>query len=182
MVRLVTEDVRGRNKVLEIAAGTGLVTIEVVKVVSELTATDLSPDMLSILSTRLAENNHANVQTEIADVMSLQYSDQTFDAVIAANILHLLPDLPGALRQIRRVLKPDGILCVPTFAHGQSPWTQVVSRAMAVVGFPVVARFDGESFQKVLQENGFEVINERIVPGLLPIVHVTAKPMEGWKE
>jgi ubiquinone/menaquinone biosynthesis C-methylase UbiE len=39
---------------------------------------------------------------------ALRFDDGTFDAVVAANVLHLVPDLPGALAALRRVLKPGG--------------------------------------------------------------------------
>ena len=47
MLAYVSEDLRRRQHVLEVAAGTGLVTLELAPVVGQLTATDLSPDMLS---------------------------------------------------------------------------------------------------------------------------------------
>ena len=41
----------------------------------------------------------------VADVMNLEYPDANFDAVVAANLLHLLPQLPAALQQLPRVLQ-----------------------------------------------------------------------------
>ena len=49
-----------------------------------------------------------------ADVMSLPYEDQSFDAVMAAHVLEHLPDPQRALAEMVRVLKPGGMvfLCV----------------------------------------------------------------------
>lgn len=45
----------------------------------------------------------------------MPYADASFDAVIIVNALHLLPEPEFALREIARVLRPDGILIAPNF-------------------------------------------------------------------
>lgn len=48
----------------------------------------------------------------------IKISDQTFDAVIISNALHIMPDPGLVLKNIRRVFKPNGLLIAPTFSHG----------------------------------------------------------------
>jgi phosphatidylethanolamine/phosphatidyl-N-methylethanolamine N-methyltransferase len=116
MVAMVVEDVRGSARILEVAAGTGLVSVELASVAGELTATDASPAMLDVLRGRLAAEGHPEVKVQTADVLSLSFPDGSFDAVVVANLLHLLPDPAAALAELRRVLRPGGRLCAPTFA------------------------------------------------------------------
>lgn len=57
--------------------------------------------------------NFPNVHTLIGDCQQgLPYDDSSFDRVVAIHVLEHLPNLPGALSEIRRLLKPDGLLSV----------------------------------------------------------------------
>ena len=50
-----------------------------------------------------------NLTFEVADAAALPYADNSFDAVLIANALHVMPDPEAALREIRRVLRPGRI-------------------------------------------------------------------------
>ena len=51
----------------------------------------------------------------MADATALPYADDSFDAVLIANALHVMPEPEKALREIDRVLRPGGILIAPNF-------------------------------------------------------------------
>ncbi|WP_256868042.1 class I SAM-dependent methyltransferase [Candidatus Entotheonella palauensis] len=57
--------------------------------------------------TALRQARHT-FQYEVIDAQAIPYADQTFDAVIANHMLYHVPNRPQALREIHRVLKPDG--------------------------------------------------------------------------
>ncbi|HJN72509.1 MAG TPA: class I SAM-dependent methyltransferase [Myxococcota bacterium] len=90
MAQAVADAVAGSEDVLEIAAGTGLVTAAVVPVVGRHIATDRSPEMLEVLRGRL--DGQANLEVRTADALDLDFEDGTFDAVLVCNLLHLLPE------------------------------------------------------------------------------------------
>lgn len=92
-----------------------------------------------------------------------------------ANLLHLLPDPGRALDEARRVLGSGGLLAVPTFCHGETAVAQVVSRLLGLTGFPVVTRFVGDALHQLIGRHGFEVEEEILFPGLLPIRLVVAR-------
>ena len=171
----MAEDLKGAGRVLEVAAGTGLVTVGLAKVASTVVATDRSAEMLDILRGRIGEAQLTNVEVKPADVMALPFRDGEFDAVVAANVLHLLPSPAGALAEMKRVLRSGGTLCAPTFAHGENLPAHVVSRVLGLVGFPVVTRFGKDRLSKLLEGAGFRVSREVLVPGLLPIRYITAR-------
>jgi ubiquinone/menaquinone biosynthesis C-methylase UbiE len=54
---------------------------------------------------------------EVADAQKLPFADTSFDAVIANHMLYHIPDLPRALGEIRRVLKPSGHFYATTFGY-----------------------------------------------------------------
>jgi len=172
MVELAGEATRGLERVLEVAAGTGLVTTSLAAGAGEVIATDYSAAMVAALERRVREAGVANVRCEQADLYALRFDDGAFDAVVAANVLHLVPDLPGALAALRRVVKPGGQIIVPTFCHDETALSWVVSRALAVTGFPGHRRFTARSLRQAVEEAGVRVTRAEVLPGVIPIGYV----------
>jgi ubiquinone/menaquinone biosynthesis C-methylase UbiE len=172
MLDLVKEAVRGAGRVLEVAAGTGLVTIAVASEVQELIATDYASSMVKRLQSRLSEMGLANVVTQEADIYALKFPDACFDAVVAANVLHLVPHLDGALAALRRVLKPGGLLIAPTFCHDETKLAGLVSRALGLAGFPGHRRFTAASLTAALRQHHLTLTRAETIPGVIPIGYV----------
>lgn len=104
-----------------------------------------------------------------ADIYKLPYEAAEFDAVVAANVLHLVPDLKGAIEALRNVTRPDGSLVIPTFCHDETKVSWLVSRLLAISGFPGYRRFTIQSLRNELEENGLDIIHAELIPGVIPI-------------
>ena len=167
MVELAGEATRGLGRVLEVAAGTGLVTPALAAGAGEVIATDYSDAMVAALEQRVRDAGVANVRCEQADLYALRFDVGAFDAVVAANVLHLVPDLPGALTVLRRVLKPGGKIIVPTFCHDETALSWVISRALAVTGFPGHRRFTAKSLREEVEAAGVRVTRTEVLPGVI---------------
>lgn len=168
MLPLVTEEVRGLGRVLELAAGTGLVTQAIAPVVGELVATDYAEAMVDKLGDRVDELRLANVQTRRLDVYELEPTEQV-DAIVAANVLHLLPDLDGALDAMQGALRPGGRLVVPTYCHDEHWRSRTTSRLLGMVGFPGQRRLRLAELEGLLLDRGLSLRRTELLPGLLPI-------------
>ena len=173
MARVAADTVKGKQDVLEVAAGTGLMTQEIVKAAGHLVATDQSSAMLSVLRHHGEANSNLTIQE--ADATALPFQDRSFDAVVIGNLLHLLPEPRIALREAQRVLRPGGLLIAPTFCHGQGARAAVVSRLMGLAGFPISTRFNGPDLDALVESVGFTVQDARWFPGLLPLRFVVAR-------
>ena len=103
------------DDVLECACGTGLLSGVIAKRCKSLTATDFSAKMLTRARKKYGQYPH--VQFEQADILHLPYPDARFDAVVAANVIHLLDNPHQALRELDRVCKPGGKLIIPTYMN-----------------------------------------------------------------
>ncbi len=96
------------SKLLELGCGPGLLWFsnrERIPASWQITLTDFSAGMLQEAHQRLGEERFVY---EVADAQMLPFADASFDAVIANHMLYHIPDLPRALAEIRRVLKPAG--------------------------------------------------------------------------
>jgi ubiquinone/menaquinone biosynthesis C-methylase UbiE len=171
MLELTGQAVRGAGIVLEVAAGTGLVTPTLAAAAGSVVATDYSAEMIATLESRVRQAGLTNVECERADLYALRFEAASFDTVVAANVLHLVPDLPGALACLKRVLKPGGRLIVPTFCHDETALSWAVSRVLAVTGFPSNRRFTRSSLRLALEGSGLRVGRFEMLPGLIPIAY-----------
>ncbi|MDB4960676.1 MAG: Methyltransferase type 11 [Myxococcales bacterium] len=174
MLERVVEAVEGRSRVLEVAAGTGLVTTAIAPVVRELVATDYAIAMVQELDTRVRAAGLSNVTCEQADIYDLQFEEAGFDAVVAANVLHLVPDLERALASLRRVLRPGGVLVAPTYLHRETLRASVLSRLFALTGFPGQRRFTAQLLRQAVESAGFRVRTVETIPGPFPIGYLDA--------
>lgn len=172
MVALAAEAVRDASHVLEVAAGTGLVTPSLARAAREVVATDYAPAMVAALAARVRESGLTNVRCEQADLYALRFPASSFDAVVATNVLHLVPDLPGALAALRHMLKPGGRLIVPTYCHDETAASWLVSRLLAVTGFPGHRRFTVRSLHASVESAGLRITRSETLPGLIPIGYV----------
>jgi ubiquinone/menaquinone biosynthesis C-methylase UbiE len=120
---------------LEIGAGTGYFTLNLMLAgaLREAVATDISPGMLSTLSGSAADLGLA-IETDVCEASALPFDDGSFDLVFGHAVLHHLPDLPGAFREFRRVLRPGGMIafCGEPSRHGDRISALPKRGAMAV--------------------------------------------------
>ena len=182
VLQLTERAVSGAGDVLEVAAGTGLFTERIAPHVRRLVATDYSTAMVDILAERVRHSGHSNVECKQADVYALEYPAHSFDVVVAANVLHLIPDLVEALACLLRLLRPGGKLVVPTFCHDETVLSRILSRALALTGFPVQRRFTGAKLRSALETTGVQIMRAEMVSGVIPIMYVEATRGLGGNE
>jgi ubiquinone/menaquinone biosynthesis C-methylase UbiE len=97
------------RKALELGCGTGFFSLNLKQagVLDEVNVTDISSGMVEA-ATANARRLGFRIDGRAADAESIPYPDGTFDAVVGHAILHHIPDVEGALREVVRVLKPGG--------------------------------------------------------------------------
>lgn len=102
------------GRILEIGCGPGYLwrdNVDRIPASWDITLSDLSPGMLERARENLKERAF---RFEIIDAQSIPFEAAAFDAVIANHLLYHVPDLPAALAEIRRVLKPSGAAYLAT--------------------------------------------------------------------
>jgi len=107
-----------RGRVLEIGIGTGLNLPYYDKAVSDVTGIDPNPGMLRQLGKKL-DRGRLRADVVRAGGERLPFVSESFDTIVSTHTLCSIPRLPDALREVRRVLKPDGRFLF--FEHGLSP-------------------------------------------------------------
>lgn len=128
------ETVAGRDgwpypSALEIGCGTGffLLNLASAGVLSAGQVTDISPRMVEVTCRNAAALGH-RVEGRVADAESLPYPDASFDLVVGHAVLHHIPDVEAALREVLRVLRPGGRF---VFAGEPSRYGDLIARRLS---------------------------------------------------
>lgn len=94
--------------VLDYGCGTGTTACELASHVKEIHAIDISSRMIEIAKGKAADGNVANVIFLQADIFDERYERESFDAILAFNMLHTVPDPQAVVRRVLELLKPGG--------------------------------------------------------------------------
>ena len=148
--------------VLELACGSGQLSFNLSKYAKNWIGTDFSEQM--ILEARKRGENE-NLTFEVADATSLSFSDGEFNCVVIANALHIMPEPDEAMREIYRVLKPNGILFAPTFLWKEGNQSKFKKGIMSVVGFKMYQEWNKKQFKDFIEEYGFSVVEMNLIHG-----------------
>lgn len=110
----LTELVQGRSdaRVLDLGAGSGHVCFAVAAHVGEAVAFDLSEDMLAIVRNEAVKRGHNNISTQCGTVERLPFGNEQFDFVFTRFSARHWPCLLTALREVRRVIRPKGLVAL----------------------------------------------------------------------
>lgn len=102
---------RSGMRVLDCGCGPGTITIDLAQTVTpgEAVGVDLEPSQVELARTRAAERGATNARFEVGNVYNLPFPNETFDAVFGHTIVMQFRDPVSALREVHRVLKPDGV-------------------------------------------------------------------------
>ena len=168
MYALLRPVVRGKT-VLELAAGTGLIAKNIVSSAAHIEATDASSEMIAEAR---RDNRSAKLHFSVQDMFHLPYAEGSFDAVIVANALHIVPEPEKALSEMRRVLKDDGVLIAPTFTHADN---SLLGRSkaffMKLAGFPLHSKWASSEYLAFLRENGWTVRKSAVLKASFPLTY-----------
>ena len=165
LIRPVVKD----KTVLELAAGTGLIARHIVNAAAHIEATDASLEM--IIEARRG-NCSAKLHFSVQDMFSLPYAGNSFDVVIVSNALHIVPQPEKSLREIKRVLKDDGVLIAPTFTHAENSLRgRIKAYFMRLAGFPLHSRWTSEEYLSFLRQNGWRVRKSAVLKASFPLTY-----------
>jgi len=124
--------VKPGETILEVGIGTGL-NLPLYPPSCRLTGIDLSQEMLDKAVERAQKLAMPNVVLKVMDATSLDFADNEFDKAVATYTISAVPDPVAVLREMRRVVKPDGIIVILNHFRSQRRLTGWVEDLMAPV-------------------------------------------------
>ena len=168
MYELIRPVVKAKT-VLELATGTGLIAKHIVTAATHIEATDASAEMIAEAK---RDNQSVKLHFSVQDMFHLPYTDGSFDVIIVANALHIVPQPEKALQEIKRVLKDDGVLIAPTFTHAGNSFSGMVRAFfMRMAGFPLRSKWTSEEYLRFLRQNGWAVRKSAVLKASFPLTY-----------
>ena len=174
MYRLMADSLTPDMEVLEVATGTGLIAIKIAASVRTVEATDFSSKMIEAAKKKRPPDN---VRFSVADATALHFGDNSFDAAIISNALHIMPRPEDALTEISRVLKPGGKLFAPSYSHGHisaSSWS-LNAKFLKLIGFETYSKWTPEEYIAFIRDSGYTVEKWQVLKAAFPLVYLEAR-------
>src|SRR5262249_3488672 len=100
-------ELRRGMRFLDVAAGSGALSIPAARIGAQVLATDQSSVMLDLLGKR-ARDEGLGIETRVMDGHALEFDDNSFDMAGSQFGVMLFPDMPKGIREMARVVKPSG--------------------------------------------------------------------------
>jgi ubiquinone/menaquinone biosynthesis C-methylase UbiE len=132
------------ERVLELGPGPGTFTVEAARRTEPdgaLVAADIQPKMIADVERKAQAAGLINVETHIASAYELPLDDGSIDRAFLVTVLPEIPDRQRALTELRRVLKPDGVLSITEeFLDPDYPLARTTARWAEKAGFELAER------------------------------------------
>ncbi|MDX1663878.1 MAG: methyltransferase domain-containing protein [Candidatus Promineifilaceae bacterium] len=133
-------DLRPGMRLLDVASGSGALSIPAARMGADVVAVDLSPAMIDHLRERARREGLSNLEARVMDGHALELEDETFDISASQFGVMLFPDLPRGLDEMVRVTKPGGRLLI--VAMGAPPQIEFLTFFLGAMQ-SAVPGFDG---------------------------------------
>ena len=157
------------KEVLEIATGPGLLAKHVAPAAERMVATDYSDGMIAEAKKGECPDN---LTFEVADAVSLPYEDDSFDAVLISNALHVMPEPEKALKEIDRVLRPGGILIAPNFVEHKAGFgSRLWSGILKLAGIKFEHQWSGQEYLDWLESHGWRVTFSKLMAARISLMY-----------
>ncbi len=151
--------------ILEVCVGTAANSILVAARYrqSQIVGIDISAAMLSVARKKIARKRLTNIQVENMSADAMRFADNTFEAVMVSFALHEMEhELREAiLKEISRVLKPDGKLCVIDFARQKDRANRVFMSLWTRIEPPCFPSFLDMDWRSALNAYGLRFESEK---------------------
>ena len=139
-------------RVLDVAAGTGLITAEIVRRHGcRVVALDQSEEMLGRARARLARDPALAARVELVrgEAERLPFADAEFDALTTGYLFRYVDDPAATIRELARVVKPGGAIASLEFFVPPSPPLRALWRVYARYGLPALGRLASREWAEV---------------------------------
>ncbi|MCF4099658.1 class I SAM-dependent methyltransferase [Maritalea mediterranea] len=155
-----------QDQVMDFGCASGEIALDLAPHVKTIEGIDVSSKMIELAQTKASERQFNNVSFLATDLFDPRLEPESYDAIIALNVLHLVRDHIAVLPRLKELLKPGGKLLVETPCLGEACWWQKgLIRAAGAIGLaPYVHIYQAQDPQKELAQCGFTILGSTYAP------------------
>ena len=165
------------DTVLDYACGAGVVTYKIAADVKEVHGIDTSAGMIDLAKERARAREVANVHFARKTIFDEGLRRESYDVILAFNILHLLQDARKAVQRVSELLKPGGLVVSVTPCLGEAG---VLLRTL----LPLISKLGILSYLRTFRisevkdlvgDGGFQILESEVLEGTIPSSFVVAR-------
>jgi 2-polyprenyl-3-methyl-5-hydroxy-6-metoxy-1,4-benzoquinol methylase len=150
---------------LDYACAAGKYAFEIAPHVEEIWGIDISSEMITAAKRNAAERNISNVLFMQAEITDSRLEDESFNVILAFNILHLVEDPSQVVERINELLKPDGIFIsvTPCLGAGGSLLASLI-KLLSLLGItPKVHSFKPVEVETLVSNTHFYLLDNQVL-------------------
>ena len=149
------------DRVLDVACGPGIVAAAIAPHVGQVVGIDATPEMIRLARERFGKAGLTNGRFELGSAEQLPFGNASFDQVVTRLSFHHLQEVPMALREMRRLLRPGGRLTVADIISVEEGEQAALHNALEQLRDPSHVRFFSQSgLLRLIQDAGFSVLHQ----------------------
>lgn len=146
------------SRVLDLGCGAGHASFAAASMANEVVAYDLSAEMLGVVAAAATDRGLANIRTQQGAAETLPFDDASFCAVVSRMSAHHWRDVPAALREIRRVVKPGGKVVLIDIVGAEDPLCDTWLQSVELLRDPSHIRdYTPTGWTQLFRDAGFDV-------------------------
>ena len=169
LANLAALEPRPGDTIVDIGAGTGLLTLDLARAVGDdgrIIAVDPSPEMRTAAVARCGDRPNVRIVEGLVDALPLD--DESIDRAVSLQVFEYLDDIPAALSEIRRILRPNGKLVIGDLHWDSHVWHaddfDLMGRMLRIWDRHLVERRIPAILPPLLRDAGFTV--DAVIPEL----------------
>ncbi len=174
IINLIKKEVTNEMNILDIGTGTGEIPINIFSNVKSIEAIDYSPEMIQIAKNKSEKRGIKNITFLVQDSNNLNYKDNSFDAIIIINLLHITPKPGNVINEAKRLIKKDGKIIIATFLHNENIKSRFISYIMKKKGHPIVTKFNSNTIYEFVERCSLKIISKENIKNIMPLLYITA--------
>ncbi len=150
--------------VLDFACASGEMSLDIAPHVQRVHGIDLSVKMIELANQKARDRQVGNINFDQMDAFDQRLVSNSFSAVVAFNIFHLLYDAPKVLARLNNLLPTEGLLISQTPCLGERSWffRSLISRAQKLRIAPTICSLTIVELESLVSTSGFEIFETKI--------------------
>ncbi len=151
--------------VLDFACGTGAISLDIAPHVQKVLGIDLSEKMIALANKKVRERHIDNASFSQIDAFDQRLESNSFSAILAFHIFHLVDDAPKVLTRLNDLLAPGGLLISQTPCLSERGWLfrSMIGLAQKLGVAPPIRNFRIPELESLVSSTNFEIIETKIL-------------------
>jgi 2-polyprenyl-3-methyl-5-hydroxy-6-metoxy-1,4-benzoquinol methylase len=168
------------DTVLDYACGIGTITNEIAANVKEIQAIDISSRMIDIAIKRSGERKIENIHYAQSTIFDERYKKESFNVIMAFNILHLLDDTQEVVQRINELLTPGGLFISATPCLGEkNAFLGIFLIPLSKIGIvPYVKMLKFSELESLIANGNFHIVETEHLQHSEPNYYIAAKKLK----